>query len=217
MIRIIAGKYKGRQIVGIPRDRAIRPISARMRQSLFDILRPWLPGSRFLDLYAGSGAVGLEALSRGAEWVVFAERDPRCLRGIERNLQRLEAQPGAKAMRLDAVTGLGRLKGQSFDIIFAGPPYRDLENRPTRLARVTLEAVARSDLLAPGGLVVLQRHRTEGVDAPAGLRLWREERYGDTRIGFYRSAVTPSAGEESGFSPGELEAAREGEKLSGTL
>src|SRR4029077_16353593 len=81
MIRIIGGRFKGRQVVGVVKDPGVRPITGRMRQSLFDILRPWVPGASFLDLYAGSGAVGLEALSRGAGTVVFVKRDPRCAKG----------------------------------------------------------------------------------------------------------------------------------------
>ncbi|MDE2292548.1 MAG: RsmD family RNA methyltransferase, partial [Elusimicrobia bacterium] len=86
-MRIIAGTARGRRLFATKTDMMVRPISARIRQSLFDILRPMVTGSYFLDLFAGTGAVGLEALSRGAQRAVFIEADKRCIQVIERNLE----------------------------------------------------------------------------------------------------------------------------------
>lgn len=198
MIRIIGGRFKGRRVVGVVQDPGVRPITGRMRQSLFDILRPWLPGSRFLDLYAGSGAVGLEALSRGAARAVFVERDARCARGIARNLELLGLSGAARVLRLDVAAGLGRLRGEAFDLIFAGPPYKDAQKRPLRLTAATLEAVRRGGLLAPGATLAVQHHKSDAPAPPEGFVLKRQERYGDSLIDFYRvDSVTEGRAQSS--------------------
>ncbi|MBI4054910.1 MAG: 16S rRNA (guanine(966)-N(2))-methyltransferase RsmD [Elusimicrobia bacterium] len=187
-MRIIAGAAKKRRILSVSKKSGVRPISARIRQSLFDILRPWVPGSRFLDLYAGTGAVGLEALSRGASRVVFAEFDPRCLKVIEKNLSRMGFQDRARTYRTDVLQELRWLRmqeGESFDLIFFGPPYVDARKRPLRLVGPTLEQVARADLLSATGWAVAQHHAKEGCSAE-GWVLFRQQRYGDSRLSFFR-------------------------------
>lgn len=191
-MRIISGRLKGRRIVGTPNDPGVRPISGRMRQSTFDILIPRLPGARFLDLFAGSGSVGLEALSRGAGRAVFVDQDARCLKGIQRNLEHFGLAGAADAVRAAVPGGLGRLRGQSFDLIFLGPPYKDAQKRPLKLTEPCLTAVVDLGLLAPGGMVVAQRHRSEKAGTPAGLALWRSQRYGDTEIDYFLRAEDPS-------------------------
>ena len=89
MMRIIAGTARGRRIFSVPKTMPVKPISSRIRQSVFDMLRPRIPAAIFLDLFSGTGAVGLEALSRGAMKVVFVEREPVCLKNINRNLDHL--------------------------------------------------------------------------------------------------------------------------------
>ena len=199
MIRIIGGKFKGRRIVGVVKDPLVRPITGRMRQSLFDIIRPRVVGCRFLDLYAGSGAVGLEALSRGAGQVVFVERDPRCAKSIERNVANMEltGQTG-EVLRQDILASLGRLRGRSFDLIFAGPPYKDDQKRPLNLTAPTRDAVRRGSLLAPGGILVIQHHKTDQPPPDQGLRLFRREKYGDSLVDFYRRSEDSKEPETAG-------------------
>src|SRR5580658_5564521 len=123
-MRIIAGSARGRRILSVPKSMPVRPISARIRQSLFDIIRPRVPGSRFLDLFAGTGAVGLEALSRGAERVVFVDADRRCLEVIEKNLERAGWSSKGQAFHANLLQPLTwipyRARMETFDLIFMG-------------------------------------------------------------------------------------------------
>jgi 16S rRNA (guanine(966)-N(2))-methyltransferase RsmD len=189
-MRIIAGLARGREILSMPMDSGVKPISGRIRQSLFDILRPKVTACRFLDLFAGTGAVGLEALSRGAERAVFVERDPRCVAVIERNLRRFGWEDRASVLRADALGPLSWVPFRSgvkgFDLVFLGPPYRDGEGRPLQYCARVLAAAAGAGLLGPGAWAVAQHHQNEDFPPPAGLEMFRRERYGDSRLSFLR-------------------------------
>lgn len=197
-MRIIAGSRKGRTIYSVPKDADVKPISGRIRQSVFDMLRPYVPGSTFLDLYAGIGAVGLEALSRGAGSVVFVELAGLCLKIIEKNIASLGFQENSKALKADILSGLKWLEHyadyKGYDIIFLSPPYRTRENLPLTYTSRTLELIDAGGILAPGGLVVAQHHKTEKIEVPPGLRKVREAKYGDTLVDFIRKAEPQAAG-----------------------
>jgi len=189
-MRIIAGTRGSRKIYSVPKDKFVKPISARIRQSLFDILRPYVTGATFLDLYAGVGTVGLEALSRGASKAVFVEKDGQCLKVIERNIEALDFKEQAKALKADVLSGLKWLEHYSdykgYDIVFMGPPYRTDENLPLFYSMETLELLAASGIAAPNAVIVLQHHNKEEVTAPAGLEMTRREKYGDSFVDFFR-------------------------------
>jgi 16S rRNA (guanine966-N2)-methyltransferase len=192
-MRIIAGTARGRKILSVPKKMvSVRPISGRIRQSLFDILRPRITAARFLDIFAGTGAVGLEALSRGAERVVFIERDPRCVEVIEKNLARVGWADKGRALRGDATSPLSwiphRAGVDEFDLVFMGPPYKDDQKRPLALSTGVLAHLASAKLLAKGGWIVAQHHAKEIALAPAGLENFRQARYGDSRLSFFRHA-----------------------------
>lgn len=192
VMRIIAGSARGRRIFSVPKTLKVRPISGRIRQSLFDILKPIVTGSYFLDLFAGTGAVGLEALSRGAQRACFVERDPRCLKVIEKNLTRIGWLDRGKALRGNILEPLSWIPYRSgvgaFEIVFIGPPYRDDENRPLAYGNRVLANVAAAKLLARGGRAIVQHHQREEPGDVRGLVRFRIERYGDTRLSFYRHA-----------------------------
>ena len=189
-MRIIAGGSRGRWFKGTPKELTVHPISARIKKSVFDILRPRLEGARVLDLYAGTGAVGLEALSRGALSAFFVDRDKRCLAVIEENMKRLDLAAKGRACYGDVLQDLSwipfRAGVADFDIIYMGPPYRDAENRMLAYSTPTLARMAEANLLAPGGWALLQRYKKEKVELPPGLEKFREERYGDTDVEFLR-------------------------------
>lgn len=191
-MRIIAGSARGRKLLSVPKDMPVRPISARIRQSLFDIIRPRIMGSRFLDLFAGTGAVGMEALSRGASQVFFVDQDPRCVKCIERNIERASFKDKARVQRGNVLAPLSwvsyRAGVDCFDLVFAGPPYVDPEKRPVRYAQPILDNLAAATLLAPGGWIVVQHHKKEPLAAPEGYELFRRSRYGDTQLDFVRHA-----------------------------
>jgi 16S rRNA (guanine966-N2)-methyltransferase len=172
-MRIIAGERKGHTILA-PKGLDTRPTSDRVRENVFNIVAPWVEDARVLDLYAGSGAMGLEALSRGAATVVFIETDPEAVRTIEGNLDKLRLS-GATILRRDAVTGLAQevTAGRKYDLVLADPPYSMTNYDP--LARYL------HDVLSPDGLLVLESDaRTE--PELAGLTVRTSRRYGSTRI-----------------------------------
>jgi 16S rRNA (guanine(966)-N(2))-methyltransferase RsmD len=181
----------------------VRPISGRIKQSLFDIFTGLTPGARFLDLFAGTGAVGIEALSRGAAFVFFVDMDRRCVELIARNLAAAGFADRAKVHFGNVLSDLSwvpfRAGAAQFDLIFLGPPYKDAAKTPLALSTPALARVAEAGLLAPQGWAVCQHHVKEPVQAPQGWVLARREKYGDTFLSFFRSAPpqTPPEGPAS--------------------
>ncbi len=172
-MRIIAGERKGHTIYA-PRGLATRPTSDRVRENVFNIVAPWVEGARVLDLYAGSGGMGLEALSRGAAAVVFVESEAEAVRAIERNLDKLRLT-GARVVRAEATIGLAQetAAGRKYDLVLADPPYAmtDYDTLARYLPRV----------LAEDGLLVLESAaRTE--PELAGLVVRTSRKYGSTRV-----------------------------------
>ncbi|HEY6828212.1 MAG TPA: 16S rRNA (guanine(966)-N(2))-methyltransferase RsmD [Gemmatimonadaceae bacterium] len=121
-MRIIAGKWRGRRI-DAPADDRVRPTGDRVREAWMSIVNAWLPGARVLDLFAGSGALGLEALSRGAESIDFVEIAPKSLAAISANADRLGAGGQITVHRADALRFIERLEPHAYDVAFADPPY----------------------------------------------------------------------------------------------
>lgn len=184
-LRILSGDAKGRVLKTLKSDdHSIRPMLGRMKKSLFDIIRPKLYGCEFLDLFAGTGAVGFEALSNGARRVVFVEQSPVSLKLIKDNMDMLGWSAKGVIQRADITKGLGWLKVQ-FDIIFMGPPYKDSKKAPLALTIPALRAVADAGLLLDGGWIICQHHKKEPVDAPAAFEMFRQEKYGDTLVSFF--------------------------------
>ena len=172
-MRIIAGERKGHTIFA-PKGRDTRPTSDRVRENVFNIVAPWIEGARVLDLYAGSGAMGLEALSRGAASAVFVEADAEAVRTIERNLDKLRLT-GATVVRVGATTGLAQeaAAGRKYDLVLADPPYAmtDYDTLARYLPRV----------LAEDGLLVFESDaRTE--PELEGLAVRTSRKYGSTRV-----------------------------------
>jgi len=182
-VRVIAGALKGRRLV-TPRGDTTRPTADQVRIALMDTLAPWLPDANVLDLFAGAGGVGVEALSRGAAHATFVERDAKAIAALEANVRALGLESRAAVARGDVVRQLERLAGpgRRFEIIFLDPPYATDDG-----ARV-LAALGDGALLAPGGLVVAQ-HLTKRRPAPeyGVLRAFRDRRFGETTLTFFRA------------------------------
>ena len=182
-MRVIAGAFKGRRLV-TPRGPATRPTADQVRIALMDTLTPWLTGARVLDLFAGAGGVGLEALSRGAAHATFVERDGRAVAALEANIRTLGVEGATRVLRLDVLRALARLaaEGQRFGIVFLDPPYdADLTAAP-------LEALGGGHVTAPEALVIAQ-HLTKRAPAPeiGALRAFRARRFGETTLTFFRA------------------------------
>ena len=172
-MRVIAGIYGGRTLK-TPPGAATRPTSDRVREALFSILGARVEGARVLDLFAGSGALGIEALSRGARDATFVDAAPAAIRALEANLQALGI--AADVHRGDAVrfVSAASARGAQYDLVFLDPPYRQAE----RLARSLSEALPA--VLAPGAVAVAESDRRAPL--VLDLPLDDERRYGDTLI-----------------------------------
>jgi 16S rRNA (guanine966-N2)-methyltransferase len=179
-MRIIAGKFRGRRLLA-PAGQAIRPTSDRAREALFDILEhgaPPLRGGSFLDLFCGTGAVGLEAHSRGASEAMLIDHDRAALKLAEANLARLGTPAGVRLLACDA-TLLGPAP-HPFDIAFLDPPYR------SDRAVAALEALAANHWLGEGARIIVELAAKDDLELPPGYTLERERRYGRTRFLFLR-------------------------------
>jgi 16S rRNA (guanine(966)-N(2))-methyltransferase RsmD len=183
-MRIIAGALKGRRLV-TPRGATTRPTADQVRIALMDTLAPRLPGASVLDLFAGAGGVGLEALSRGAGQATFVEHDPRAVAALRQNVEALGVGPLARVRRADVLRELPALyrAGELFDIVFLDPPY------DVGLVETTLDVLGGGGLLRREGLVVAQ-HFTKRPPATTigALAAFRTRRFGETTLTFYRAA-----------------------------
>ncbi|MGH7314574.1 MAG: 16S rRNA (guanine(966)-N(2))-methyltransferase RsmD [Candidatus Rokuibacteriota bacterium] len=181
-MKIIAGAFKGRRLV-TPRGPTTRPTTDQVRIALMDTLTPWLEGVRFLDLFAGAGAVGLEALSRGAAHATFVERDARAVDALRRNVTTLELATATRIVPADVRRALGRLERQQerFGVVFLDPPY------DTELGPAALAALGTGRLLSPPALVIAQHLTKRAPGAAIGvLRAFRTRRFGETTLTFFR-------------------------------
>ena len=172
-MRIIAGKWRGRRI-DAPKGDAVRPTGDRVREAWMSIVNPWLAGARILDLFSGSGALGLEALSRGAEVVDFVETAPKSLAMIKANAEMLGAAAGQAVLhRVDALRFIATLEPHAYDVAFVDPPYD--QGTATKVAERWLES--------PFADILGVEHRFNEHLPGEGER----RKYGGTVITFYRT------------------------------
>jgi 16S rRNA (guanine966-N2)-methyltransferase len=184
-LRVIAGKFRGRRLKGSPTSQT-RPTSDRLRETLFNILAPRIEGSRFLDLCSGTGAVGIEALSRGAEHVTFVDQSRKMCSLIEANTSALGIdEKEFEIVNADASAYLRRQakkKREPFDIIFFDPPYATDYN-----AELSFIAEHRHQLLANEGIAVAEHHKKKDLQDEFGvLTRYRTLKQGDAVLSFYR-------------------------------
>ncbi len=182
-MRIIAGTYRGLPLRTL-RGHNLRPTSEQLRETLFDVLGPNVAGASFLDAYAGSGAVGLEALSRGVGRVVFIEQHRPAAEVIRTNLATLKITGGFQLMTCAVLTGLERLEQSDahFDYVFLDPPYEEV-----REYHHVLRQLGRTTLITPDSLVIAEHSRHCRLEETyAGLRQTRLLRHGDAQLAFYR-------------------------------
>ncbi|MBI3603019.1 MAG: 16S rRNA (guanine(966)-N(2))-methyltransferase RsmD [Nitrospirae bacterium] len=182
-MRVIAGSQKGRHLRG-PQGPGLRPTSDRVKEALFSILAPHIEGARFLDLYAGTGAIGIEALSRGAQEATFVETHRASLRILHANLQLCgltslaDVRTGTAEVFLKRQTTADR----PYDLVFADPPYHEAEHGTDLLS-----ALAASAIMTPDCIVVLEHYSKLTLPSQVGclVRL-RQYRYGDTTLSVFR-------------------------------
>ena len=183
-MRIIAGAFRGRRL-WTPRGQETRPTSAKVREAIFQILADDVIGARGLDLFAGCGGLGLEALSRGAREVVFVEHSGTAAAAIERNLAALGCTDRGCVVQKHVLRFLREpsLRERSFDVIFADPPYR------RDLLRNTLALIADGDLLSEGGTLIAELWKKDVLPEQIGsLNCFLERTYGDTKVSFWKKS-----------------------------
>lgn len=188
-MRVIAGTAGGRTLRA-PRSRDTRPITDRVKESLFGILGEGVVGARMLDLYAGSGAIGIEALSRGAEHCTFVERGREALDVLRQNLEHTGLSARATVLPVPVERFLAGRAGETFDLAMLDPPFAE------RAILAPLEALVPS--LAPGATVVVRTFWRTQVPSPAALVVTRTRRFGETLLTFLQRDAGEAPGEGEG-------------------
>jgi len=179
--RLTRGVAKGRRLFSVP-GQDVRPALARMRISVFEILRPRLEGATVVDLFAGTGSLGLEALSRGASRALFYDLDPSSLEAVGKNLERLGFGDRGHAIQGNAFVAADRL--DPADLIFVDPPYDYYVDRTAEMKRL-IETLSTRALATPDGRIISEHRIKEGLGDVAGARIVDERKYGDTVVTFY--------------------------------
>ena len=185
-MRVIAGKYRSRTLRSL-KGQALRPTSDHLRETLFNILGPAIEDATFVDLYAGTGAVGIEALSRGARLAIFIEQHAPATVLIRRNLESLGIGGETEILGVDVLRGLERLEARRVhaQFVFLDPPYVAAEEYES-----VLEFLGSSPLVAPGGRVIAEHLRKRALPERIGeLELARVVEQGDAALSFYRLAL----------------------------
>ncbi|MCY1014241.1 16S rRNA (guanine(966)-N(2))-methyltransferase RsmD [Pyxidicoccus sp. MSG2] len=184
-MRIVAGTAKGRALAGPkPTSMHIRPTADRVRETIFNMLGQFLDGQAVLDLYAGTGALGLEAVSRGAGRAVLVDQDREAQALCRENTDHLGFTSQVELLAQPASRALETLKkrGERFELIFADPPYA------ARVVETVLDGVVGAGVLAPAGMVVVEHDKREAApEAHGGLTREDQRRFGDTLVSFYRA------------------------------
>lgn len=190
MLRVIGGEAKGRKL-NILKGKAVRPTADRVKEALFNILRGKIIGAEVLDLFAGVGSLGIEALSRGAKRAVFVDKRAAGAGIIRKNLARLHFHDRAEVYQKEVSPTVRWLaqRGREFNLVFIDPPYG------SDLAEKTLRNLTESSIVEEEGIVVVEHHR-KGImpGEVGGLKLIRDERYGDTSLSFYKVQTTDQKG-----------------------
>ncbi|MDP3789817.1 MAG: 16S rRNA (guanine(966)-N(2))-methyltransferase RsmD [Candidatus Omnitrophota bacterium] len=185
-MRIIGGKYRSR-LIRSPKDAEVRPTKDRIREALFNIITEYIGGADVLDIFAGSGAFGIEAISRGAESAIFVDNEKACVAAIEENLKMLEIESSkAEVIRMDAFKAIDKLcnEGKKFDIILLDPPYyKDI-------AKKCLIKLGERDILRPRCIIVVEHHKKDILPAETGsITSYRTAHYSDIWLTFYKNIV----------------------------
>lgn len=183
-MRIISGLYRSRRIEA-PEGLQTRPTPEKTREAVFSMLQASIPEARVLDLFAGSGAMGLEALSRGASFSVFIDNSPAAQKAIVHNIQALDAGKSARLLGVDFHNALASLRGagEAFDLVFMDPPYSQAQS----MAKEALLLLREYGILAQGALICIEH--AGGFQPPPGFASVKDRRYGRAHIAILREAA----------------------------
>ncbi|SES66421.1 16S rRNA (guanine(966)-N(2))-methyltransferase RsmD [Natronincola peptidivorans] len=181
-MRIIAGKARGYRLI-TPKDFKIRPTSDRVKESIFNIIQNYIIDGIVIDLFAGTGSLGLEALSRNAEKVYFVDKDKDSIDIIKQNLSKMNLLAKGEIIHADVISAINNLteKKVQADIIFMDPPYNK------GLGNAALEDIDTSELLAPSGRIIIEHDKSEDMPIEMNkLHQFRRKDYGNTSVSFYK-------------------------------
>lgn len=191
-MRVIAGELKGKKLFSI-KGKALRPTSDKVREAIFDILQDRLKGKRVLDLFAGTGALGIEALSRGAEKGVFVENNRHSLSVLRRNIEECRLKAKAEILACEVSAGIKILKsrGEAFELVFMDPPYS------RGLVKETLQALGPSTLISSEALIIVEHSRREDLLPFPPFQIIDSRRYGSTCVSFLQRKDSPQKSGEN--------------------
>ncbi|MCL2854903.1 MAG: 16S rRNA (guanine(966)-N(2))-methyltransferase RsmD [Defluviitaleaceae bacterium] len=176
-MRVISGKARGASLLA-PTGKNVRPTSDYVKENLFNIIQADVASSYFLDLFSGSGGVGIEALSRGATHAVFVDSSQKSTDLVRRNLEKTRLLGHATIIKGEIPAIFHRLAGQKFDIVFLDPPY------DKGLAEKTITAIQKLCILADGGIIIAEIAGNESFSPPNGLEIYKEKNYGTSKLIF---------------------------------
>lgn len=174
-MRVISGSARGKQLTPVP-GKDTRPTTDRVKESVFNILQMMVPGSEMLDLFAGTGQMGIEALSRGASHAVFCDAAPKALSVIRKNIAAARVEDRAEVIGADFVSALRRMQGRQFDVIFLDPPYGG------KILNEALKFIELFDILRADGIIVCESAVQDKIVCPDSLCIRKQYKYGAIRL-----------------------------------
>jgi len=177
-VRIIGGNWRGRRlpVADVP---GLRPSGDRCRETLFNWLQPWIPAADCADLFAGTGALGFEAASRGAASVLMIEKHPRAIEVLRQSIEQLQAEQ-VNLQSGGAMSMIEDIKADSYDIVFVDPPF------DSNLAGLVLERLDKIGCVRRGGFVYVESPASKAFSHPPGWRVWRDQQLGEVRMQLFR-------------------------------
>jgi len=180
-LRVISGKLKGKKL-SATKGLSLRPTSDRVKEAIFDILQDQVQGQKVLDLFAGTGALGIEAISRGAQKAIFIEKNPPSLKALRKNIEDCHLGQQVEILAREAREGIKILEGrrESFALVFLDPPYGK------GLAEKTLASLSQSSIVAPEALIITEHATTEEIRPTPPLQVIDERKYGRTKISIFQ-------------------------------
>lgn len=184
-MRIIGGEYRGKKLA-FPKSADIRPTQDRVREALFNVIAPYIRDARVLDLFAGSGSLGIEGISRGAKDVTFVDNDPRCTGIISKNVKDVDIEGKSRILRMDALRAINLLahEGEPFDIVFLDPPY--YHDFPKKI----LIKLGQCDILAQNNIIVVEHSKKDKIPVKIeSIIPYNQKRYGNTMLTFCRKNI----------------------------
>lgn len=178
-MRIIAGKYRGHQLVDFKASH-IRPTTDRVKESLFNILMPYWEEARILDLFSGTGNLGIEALSRGASEVIFVEKHPKSIEILKKNLAKLRVSEPFQIVNRDVISYLKNYTGKAFDLILADPPFTE------EMAHEVMIAASQSEAFGPSTILTIESGPKEKIEGDYGkISRYDHREFGDKTLSFF--------------------------------